>query len=117
MIVEIKNIINKVIQVFFVRLLCMKTTLKSRSNKISVHAIYGENVKIGENVIIASDVVIGDNTYVNRNTTIENCSIGKYCSISEGVRINPTEHNLNLITTHPIAGESGHYGKKMKGHL
>ncbi|WP_158095529.1 CatB-related O-acetyltransferase [Massilimicrobiota sp. An142] len=81
---------------------------------ISIKATYGQNIRIGRNVIVSDDTSIGDYTYINKNTTIENCQIGKYCSISEGVKINPVNHNFKLKTTHPIIGDNGHYGLENK---
>ena len=81
---------------------------------ISSKAKYGRNIRIGKNVIVSDDTSIGDYTYINKNTTVENCQIGKYCSISEGVKINPVNHNFKLKTTHPILGDNGHYGLKNK---
>lgn len=110
MIIAIKNRIHGIVQWICVKMFCIRTGLVSHSSHISLEAAYGRDVRIGENVIITSNVEIGDGTYINRNSSVENCVIGKYCSISEGVKINPVEHNLKLVTTHPIAGESGHYG-------
>lgn len=110
MIIAIKNFMFNIIQWVRVRMLCLHTGMVSSSIQISLDAAYGSNVRIGPGVIITSDVQIGDGTYINRNSSVENCVVGKYCSISEGVKINPVEHNLALVTTHPVAGESGHYG-------
>ena len=112
MIAAVKNIVACVIQWLRVKALCAQTGICSRSTHISVHAKYGKYVRIGKDVHITEDVELGDSSYVNRNSTLENCQVGKYCSISEGVRINPIEHNLNLVTTHPIAGANGHYGQR-----
>lgn len=111
MIIKLKSFLAAILQWFQVKLLCSRTGMYTRSTRISVQANYGKNVRIGENVMVTDDVIVGDYTYVNRNSTLENCVIGKYCSISEGVKINPVEHNLRLITTHPLAGENGHYGQ------
>ena len=112
MIIRLKSYVAGILQWFRVKQLCARKKIHSNSNEISVCAAYGKNIRIGKNVIITDDVSIGDHTYVNRNSSLENCVIGKYCSISEGVKINPIEHNLSLITTHPVAGENGHYGRK-----
>ena len=74
-----------------------------KSYYASISAEYGEKVLIDKNTIIESDVCIGDHSYVNKNSSIENCVIGKYCSISSGVYICPFEHDIDIITTHPIA--------------
>lgn len=88
--------------------------LQSKSKFISPAASYGRENRIGENVIVDDDVVLGDYTYINRNSSLEHCEVGKFCSISEGVKINPVEHNLELITTHPVIGENGHYNLTRK---
>lgn len=110
----IKRIIKWFKNLCMLYILNRKNNLKTKSKKISYKAKYGKHNVIGKNVYIDESVQIGDFTYINQNTSLENCIVGKYCSISEGVKINPTEHNLSLKTTHPIAGDSGHYGLKSK---
>lgn len=88
--------------------------LQTKSKYVSPQAKYGRNNRIGQNVVIDDDVILGDYTYVNKNSSLEHCIVGKFCSISEGVKINPVEHNLNLITTHPVAGDNGHYNMERK---
>lgn len=74
-----------------------------KSYHASISARYGKRVLIDENTVVESDVYIGDYSYVNKNSSIENCVIGKYCSISSGVYISPFEHDIDIVTTHPIA--------------
>lgn len=83
-----------------------KNNLKIKSIYASLKASYGKEVLISKDTYIADDVEIGDYSYVNANSSLENCTIGKFCSISSGVHISPWEHNLNHITTHPVAYEN-----------
>lgn len=92
--------------------LCRRVGLKTQSSQISTKANYGKGVRVGKNVVIDDQVSIGDYSYINRNSSIEKCSIGKFCSISEGVKINPVEHNYRLRSTHPVLGNNGHYGQE-----
>lgn len=80
-----------------------KTKIYSLNSSLS--ATYGKYVRVGRGCIVDKNVSIGDYSYVNINSSIENCIIGKYCSISSGVYINPYEHNLKMLTTHPIVRE------------
>ncbi|MCM1060950.1 MAG: CatB-related O-acetyltransferase [Eubacterium sp.] len=75
-----------------------------KSYNASIRAVYGKGVLIDRDTIVEEDVSIGDYSYINKRSSAENCTIGKYCSISSGVYINPFEHNLSRITTHPFAG-------------
>lgn len=73
-----------------------------RSIYANLNAIYGDNVRIDENTYISKDVTIGDYSYVNAGSRLQNCDIGKFCSISSNVNINPYNHNISGLTTHPI---------------
>lgn len=84
-----------------------------RSDRASLKAHYGNNVRIDFGTIIADDVSIGDESYVNRNSSLENCEIGKYCSISEGVFVSSWEHNYKAVSTHPFA-ESKKYSNRKR---
>lgn len=64
----------------------------------------GPGVELGRGVRVGSDVTIGDFSYANRFTVIENADIGKYCSISANVNVNPAQHELHFVTTHPVGG-------------
>ncbi len=75
------------------------------SVKADLLAQYGRNVLIGRNTYVSNDVTIGNYSYVNQNSYLECCDIGSYCSISSGVYINPYEHNLKFISTHPFVEE------------
>lgn len=68
----------------------------------SLKAQYGNSVRIDENTYISADVIIGDYSYVNANSRLQHCDVGKYCSISSGVNINPYNHNVKGLTTHPV---------------
>ena len=95
----IKRLIKRIYLPFFNK----KHNTRIRSIDASVHAKYGQNVAIGPRTVVEGDASIGDYSYVNRNSYIENCTIGKFCSISSGVYICPFEHDLEIISTHPIA--------------
>lgn len=77
-----------------------KTIIKSLY--ANLNAKYGKKVRIDEGTYISEDVSIGDQSYVNENSRLQNCDVGKYCSISSNVNINPYNHNLKGLTTHPI---------------
>lgn len=68
----------------------------------NLKAEYGKNVRIDEGTYISQDVTIGDQSYVNANSRLQHCDVGKYCSISSDVNINPYNHNMRGLTTHPI---------------
>lgn len=72
-----------------------------RSLYANLDAKYGFNVRIDAESRIASDVCIGDFSYVNHSSNLECCDVGKFCSISSHVHINPYNHNLTGLTTHP----------------
>lgn len=110
----IKKNIARLIKYIKINRFIKKNRINTASYNISTKAKYGINVRIGKNVTIDDDVSIGDYTYINKNSSIEYSTIGKFCSVSEGVRINPIEHNGSLITTHPIIGDNGHYGLQRK---
>ena len=81
----------------------------NRRNKTNIRSVfanlkakYGENVRIDEDTYISDDVSIGDQSYVNGNSRLQHCDVGKYCSISSNVNINPYNHNIHGLTTHPI---------------
>lgn len=73
-----------------------------RSLYASLKAQYGNSVRIDENTYISADVIIGDYSYVNANSRLQHCDVGKYCSISSNVNINPYNHNMKGLTTHPV---------------
>lgn len=106
---KIKQFVKYLYSCFQLKKLAVKKDLKTSSKNISFRARYGEHVSIGKNVIISDDCSIGSFTYINQNSSIEKAHIGKYCSISEGVHINPVNHNLKLVSTHPFVGNNGHY--------
>jgi virginiamycin A acetyltransferase len=85
-----------------------------RSDRASLKARYGTNVRIDPGTIVTEDVSIGDESYVNRNSSLENCEIGKYCSISEGVFISTWEHNYKAVSTHPFAESANWKNRKRK---
>ena len=109
---SLKNLLWHVVNFVKIKWFCMKNDIECKSQSISVKAMYGKGVKIGKNVTIDDEVEVGDFSYINLNSSIEKCSIGKFCSISEGVKINPIEHNLNLFSTNPVLGDNGHYGQE-----
>lgn len=45
---------------------------------------------------------VGAYTYFGKSCAIRNCSIGAYCSIGNNVVINPSEHPLDYLSTHPL---------------
>ena len=96
---SIKRIMKRVYLPVFNR----KHDTDIRSLDASIYAIYGKGVAIGPGTVVERDVTIGDHSYVNKYSSIEKCTIGKYCSISSGVYICPFEHDLEIITTHPVA--------------
>ncbi len=73
-----------------------------RSVYANLNAKYGKNVRIDEGTYISDDVTIGDHSYVNANSRLQHCDVGKYCSISSNVNINPYNHNMRGLATHPI---------------
>lgn len=68
----------------------------------NLNAEYGKNVRIDEGTYISQDVTISDCSYVNANSRLQRCDVGKYCSVSSNVNINPYNHNMQGLTTHPI---------------
>lgn len=89
----------------------------NKANHTAIHSLYaglsakyGIAVRIDSNVRVTSDVTIGDYSYVNHSSSLQNCDIGKFCSISSNVNINPYNHNLNGLTTHPV----GDYQREQK---
>lgn len=101
---KIKIAIKGFIKIIYFNFYNIKHKTNIKSSNASVKARYGLFVAVGDNTIVNDDVEIGDYSYINKNSSIENCSIGKFCSISSGVYICPAEHNLDFVTTHPIAG-------------
>lgn len=73
-----------------------------RSLYANLEAKYGKSARIEENTFISADVIIGDYSYVNANSRLQHCDVGKYCSISSNVNINPYNHNMKELTTHPV---------------
>ena len=63
------------------------------------------NLNVSE---IHGEVTIGAYTYLNgletKPTVLNNCKLGRYCSIAQNVEINPGQHCLTHLTTHPITG-------------
>lgn len=96
-------LLYKVFKMLYLFFYNKKHNVNIKSFYASIHAQYGTKVLIDKNTIVESDVCIGDYSYVNKNSSIENCVIGRYCSISSGVYICPFEHDIDIVTTHPIA--------------
>ena len=115
---EIKKIYKYIKQIILLSFYNKKYKTKILSTKASLRANYGIGTLISENSIVTEDVSIGMNSYINQNSSVENCIIGNYCSISSGVYINPIEHDLNKLSTHPfIKNKSSTNRKKVNiGH-
>lgn len=45
---------------------------------------------------------IGDHTYVQKNAMIAATNIGKYCSIAGNVAIGLPQHEISLVSSHPV---------------
>ena len=77
---------------------------RTRLNSVyaDLRATYGKEVRIDAKTHVKYDVSIGEHSYVNHSSSLQCCDVGKFCSISSYVYINPYNHNLNGITTHPI---------------
>lgn len=73
-----------------------------RSVYADLRAHYGKRVRIDRGTRIKCDVTIGDYSYVNHSSSLQCCDVGKFCSISSHVYINPYNHNLAGLTTHPL---------------
>lgn len=108
----IKKIIKGTIKQFRIKQFNKEHDTLIKSDRASLKAHYGINVRIDPGTIIAEDVFIGDESYVNRNSSIENCDIGKFCSISEGVFISTWEHNYKAVSTHPFAESKAFRNRK-----
>ena len=80
---------------------------------ISVNCIFGKNIEITESVIFPG-CNIGDYTYLNRCSVFSG-NIGRFCSIGYGSIIGPSDHPLNIATTHPILYDSKYikYNKEL----
>ena len=85
-----------------IKLFNKRNGTKIKSLYANLKAEYGKNVRIDEGTYISQDVTIGDHSYVNANSRLQHCDVGKYCSISSNVNINPYNHNMRGLTTHPI---------------
>ncbi|TCR70024.1 CatB-related O-acetyltransferase [Bosea sp. BK604] len=53
----------------------------------------------------SGDCAIGMFSYVNGSLDMSWTTIGRYCSIGEEVIINPGNHPLNWVSTHPFASD------------
>jgi acetyltransferase-like isoleucine patch superfamily enzyme len=45
---------------------------------------------------------IGDHTYIQKNAMIAASNIGKYCSIAGNAAIGLPQHEINLVSSHPV---------------
>lgn len=99
---EIKKIFRYIKQIILLSLYNKKFKTKILSTNASLKANYEIGSLVSENTIVTEDVSIGMNSYINKNSSVENCIIGNYCSISSGVYINPIEHDLTRLSTHPF---------------
>ncbi len=65
-----------------------------------------DNCEIYQNVQIDDNCSLGNYVLINQNTRIYSYTcIGNFVSIGPNVIIAPTEHPIDLFTTHPIAYE------------
>ena len=72
------------------------------SKSASLSAQYGYMSLVSKGSTVLDNVILGAYSYINSNSYIENVIIGKFCPISRGVKINPSEHRLDRITSYPI---------------
>ena len=112
---ETENVMNPVISIF--KRMKIKVFNKTNNTIIrslfaNLNAVYGEHVRIDQNTYVSKDVTIGDYSYVNAGSRLQNCDIGKFCTISSNVNINPYNHNISGLTTHPI-GDNGRRNKRV----
>ena len=84
------------------RKLRKESKIKIYSKTASLLAQYGYMSLVSKGSTVLDNVILGDYSYINSNSYIENAIIGKFCSISSGVKINPSEHRLDRITSYPI---------------
>lgn len=79
--------------------------------------VYGWPARIGgrvflespaniENVVLGGENHVGAYSYFNVQCEMYNASLGRYCSIGQQVIINPGEHPIEFLTTHPVASDS-----------
>ncbi|CAD5292951.1 conserved hypothetical protein [Bosea sp. 62] len=54
---------------------------------------------------VDGDCAIGMFSYVNGSLKLARTRIGRFCSIGEGVVINPGNHPVNFVSTHPFASD------------
>lgn len=90
----------------------IKNSVKIKSPGVDLRGKFGKNVRIDESVLFDGNSEVGDFSYINSYSSVENTKIGRFCSISSNVTINPFEHDLSLISTHPIL-----YDKKYGNYL
>lgn len=102
----IKRLIHKTI---FLLKYHVQTRKLRKENKVRIYsksaslsAQYGYMSLVSKGSTVLDNVILGAYSYINSNSYIENVIIGKFCSISSGVKINPSEHRLDRITSYPI---------------
>ena len=110
----LKNLVKDIYKGSLVKKFNKEHHVLIRSDRASLKAHYGNNVRIDPGTIVSADVSIGDESYVNKNSSLENSFIGNYCSISEGVFISTWEHNYKAVSTHPFAESQAYKERKRK---
>jgi hypothetical protein len=68
--------------------------------------VFVENPANIENVILGGENHVGAHSYFNVQCEMYNASLGRYCSVGQQVIINPGEHPIEFLTTHPVASDS-----------
>ncbi len=74
-----------------------------QSSQVGFRAKIGRGVIIRKGSEVGSLVVIDSYSYISGpRSYVEAATIGKYCSIARQTTIGVSDHNYNLVTTHPI---------------
>ncbi len=55
------------------------------------------------------NVAFGDYSYMVAYGQAANCTVGKFCSIASHVRLNPSNHPMERVTSHHFTYRSGDY--------
>ena len=87
------------------RLLTVMFRIDPKKVRNSLHA---ESPVAGPGAIWKGSCEIGAFSYVGPGSIVKRTTIGRYCSIATNVTIGPSDHNMEILSTHPFA--SGWYG-------
>ena len=60
----------------------------------------GKNNEFRPNCIVTSAACIGNNNYFGDRVIVSNAIIGSYCSFAPDVKIAPSQHSINYVTTY-----------------